>query len=163
MKMAVYLRNPLIALAALAAMAVWSPAWSQEFSANCKTNAQALRGANLSKPGSDTTSTSFVDVEFTQLTFTSQGAVADCVVVVFAASAISENAALFVRAQLDGKNGKPTGIKFADHTRFETGAAIFVFGDVAKGDHTVSIQFRSSNGSVVELQNRGVMAMFKGQ
>jgi hypothetical protein len=120
--------------------------------------------------GSGTTSTSFVDVPEASLTFFQGGTLSNCVIVNFSAMSFASTAStalVLVRAVLDGVVvAIPPETQFsgdddedADFRWSRSHDYNFVFPRVAPGSHTVTMQFRSSDGGQVFI-NRHTMVVY---
>jgi hypothetical protein len=105
--------------------------------------------------GLSTTSTAYVPVPGMTKTITQGGRVPSCVVVDMSAFAFAPGGGLvFVTVRLDGAQGNPIETQFAGDSQgsfAEAHASLFAFPNIAPGSHTVSLLFRSFNGSTVFL------------
>jgi hypothetical protein len=68
-----------------------------------------------------------------------------------------------LRARLDGTAvALPHSVQFSsdDPGLYRTSTVIFIFPNVAPGPHTVELQFRSANGTQVEIGVRNTVVHF---
>jgi hypothetical protein len=105
--------------------------------------------------GLSTASTSYAAVPGMTKTITIPGSVVSCVVVDASAFAFAPGGALeYVSVTLDGNLGSPTELQFAGDTKgswAEAHAGVFAFPNVAPGNHSVALVFKSLDGSTVFL------------
>jgi hypothetical protein len=159
----------LLAACAVAALAVSASAETIT-AATCRGDSVASVGVQNSNAADFVTTTSDVWSNVRGLTaqITTQGAVADCAVVTWVGSVRAGSGTVEgVRAVVDGQACRPSGILVADsgqHERFESSSGTFICDNVAKGTHTVNIQFRTKRDGVpVDMRRRGFRVDFKGQ
>jgi hypothetical protein len=116
-----------------------------------------------------TTSSSFVDVPGTSVTFTEQSfprvPASTCVAVTFSAYAFAQGSGslMEVQAVLDGSTiGLPGFVQFtgSDNTWASAHAYTFVFPNVSLGTHTVKIQFSSFLGTQVFIHRPSVVVHY---
>lgn len=151
-----------IALAAMLA----SSAHATPLTAQCRTDNTAVATDNGNIVS--TTSTDFAPVPSLSVPITTQGAVADCIVVNFAGSIkTSLGTDIGTRVYIDGKPlARPPAVRIANtqHAGFESGSAVFIIPNASKGDHTVEIWWRLTDASGTALmRNRSIEVLYKGQ
>ena len=126
----------------------------------CKSGKTNYSATNLT--GSNTTSTSYVNVPDATVSFTQGGSVSSCVIVHFTAETFANaggTALLYVRPLLDGGTlATPVETQFSgDDDEEQDGrwarshAMNFVFPSVSPGGHTIQMQFRSFDGGQVNI------------
>jgi hypothetical protein len=132
-------------------VALWPSGAAAQAQGSCTVNRATYRvGANCAS----TTSMNFVNIPQGAQDVTVGGAAPTCVIAVFSAQTqTTEDENMVVRAFIPG-----VGVADPDNTAFGPGtgtaearAAQFVFEDVAPGDYTVHMQYRSVSGSNVTL------------
>ena len=113
---------------------------------------------------SPTTSTSFVNIPDASISFTQGGTKASCVVVRFSAESHVQGAdSVVVRAYLDKTTSAiPAEIIYSSGDGFNTNAHAFeyIFPDVAPGHHVVNMQYKSLNGTSVNIYYRTTVVQF---
>lgn len=139
---------------------------AQPVTAQCRTDNTAVATDNGNIVG--TVSTDFAPVPSLSVTITTQGAVADCIVVNFAGSIKTTlGTDIGTRVYVDRKPlGRPPAVRIANtqHSGFESGSAVFVIPNVSKGDHTVEIWWRLTDASgTAQMRNRSIEVLYKGQ
>lgn len=126
-----------------------------QLNANCDTSKSSVTASDLLN--SSTTSTTYVDVPEATVSFKQKGTKPGCVVVDFFAVAFAPfDAALFVHVLLDGVEIFPGPGQFSGDddedvdTHWSRAQAFsWIAPDVAPGNHTVQVQFRSYFGTDV--------------
>src|SRR5262245_36885352 len=99
-----------------------TPAQAEVLASGCKVDAQSFAGTRKEGAANAfvTTSQTFVDIPETAVTFTTEGAVADCLVIHFVASVEPPSGILYVRPLLDGSiRGFPDKLKVGKNAEFE--------------------------------------------
>jgi hypothetical protein len=139
------------------AAALMVPLWpvgaaAQDVQGSCVVNRATYRAET--NGGGSTSSTTFVNIPQTALDITVGGAEPTCVIVVFTAqtqTTSTEN--MLVRAVIPGLGaGVPADFSMGPGTgTTEARPAQFVFEDVAPGDYTVRMQYRSVPGTTVTV------------
>jgi hypothetical protein len=142
------------AAGAAALVLLFAPGYSQAVvSGTCAPTKVAFAASN--NPESPTNSRIFVSVPETTVSFVQGGSKGSCVLVQFSAHAFAEAGnSVDVRARLDGAtNGLPRIVNFSsdDPGLYRTSTMIFIFRKVAPGAHTLELEFRSANGTRVEI------------
>ena len=135
------------------AAALMLPLWpvgaaAQDVQGSCVVNRATYRAET--NGGGSTSSTTFVNIPQTALDITVGGAEPTCVIVVFTAQTqTTANENMLVRAVIPGLGaGVPADFSMGPGTgTTEARPAQFVFEDVAPGDYTVRMQFRSVPGT----------------
>jgi hypothetical protein len=146
-------RNFAAGVAAL--VLLFAPGFSQAgvVSGTCTPTKVAF--AASSKQESPTTSTTFVRVPQTTVSFVQGGPGRSCVLVQFSGHAFAASGnTLNLKAQIDGKvSGFPREFQFSadDPGLYRTRTVIFIFPNIAPGTHTLEIVFRSTDGTRVEI------------
>jgi hypothetical protein len=118
---------------------------------NCVTTATKYRVADTS---AGTTSTSFVNVLQSGLTFVQGGSAPGCVIVSFTAVITTADAWMYVKPTLDGENPVDPNSGVWRVTVQDSRTAVFVFTNVSPGSHSLVMKFRSNNGGNVTVYNR---------
>ena len=128
----------------------------------CETTAAKVK---VSKTYQETNLTTYVNVTDTPIAFT-QGRT-DCVIVSFSSEAFAAaNTSMFVRAVLDGNVCEPDDNRFVASvggggaSDFGNRAMNFLCLNVAPGNHTVKMQFRSTSDGTVALQYRTMIVHY---
>ncbi len=122
--------------------------------------------AALSILDSSTTVQSFVNMPEAAVNFVQGGKKPSCVIVRFSAEvAAAQNTAMFVRAVLDNATvAIPSPQQFTVNQgpifAFAAHSYDFVFPSVTPGTHIVRMQYGSSNGEDVRMQNRATIVHF---
>jgi hypothetical protein len=83
------------------------------------------------------------------------------VIVTFTAVLTVDNAWMYVKATLDGKNPLDPAAGLWRVIAQESRTAVFVFRNVAPGNHTIAMKFRSSNGGNVTVYNRTTTVSYR--
>jgi hypothetical protein len=143
---------------ALALIVMAFPADAASFAGNCITNATEYRVTDTNK---STTSTTFVAVPQSGIQFAQGGSASGCVIVTFTAVLTVDNAWMYVKATLDGKNPLDPEAGVWRVIAQESRTAVFVFRNVAPGSHTIVMKFRSSNGGNVTVYNRTTTVSYR--
>jgi len=114
-----------------------------------------VKFAASNDPESETESKTFISVPETGISFVQGGSRPSCVLVQFSAHAFAEAGnSLILRARIDGTTiGLPRSVQFSsdDPGLYRTSTVILIFPRIAPGAHTVELQFRSGNGTRVEI------------
>ncbi len=122
-------------------------------SGTCTPGKVAFAASN--DPESETNSTAFINVPEAGVSFVQGGPQPSCVLVQFSAHAFAAAGnSLMLRALLDGTTpALPRFVQFSsdDPGLYRTSTVTFVFPRVTPGRHTVRLQFRSSDGTRVEI------------
>ena len=124
----------------------------------CKTTKTDFAATDLTF--SSTTSTAFVNIPEASVSFQQGGASPSCAIVMYSAevfAAADSTALMYVRALLDGVTAAtPAQTQFSgdddedgDGRWARSHAMNFVFPSVSPGGHTITMQFRSSDGGAV--------------
>ena len=113
--------------------------------------------------GASTTSTSFVNVPTSKVTFTQSKA--GCVIVHFAAyAAAGASNNLTVETLLDDTTLGGHGEMFfaSDNGTGDARQTVFVFPDVSAGAHFIQMKYRTTNGSIaVQLNDRTIIVQYQ--
>lgn len=129
----------------------------------CMGNAQTIGTCEPTKvkfsasalDGSNTTSTTFINLPEATINFSQGGSKASCVMVVFTGMvAVGNNGQLFVRATLDQDIvGLPNLFQIIalSNNFSHTHTATFIFPSVAPGPHKLRVEFSSGNGQSVGI------------
>jgi hypothetical protein len=109
-----------------------------------------------------TLSTSFVDVAGASVTFNVGGRGSTCLTVNYTAVAESSGTAGDVRAVLDGSTiGNPARSMLTYFDSWKSTAASFVITGVSPGTHTLTIQFASFGGQIVEITTGTLIVSYR--
>jgi hypothetical protein len=115
---------------------------------------------SISDSDNSTASASFQTVAGSSISFVQGGAKAGCVIIDFQASAFANtngNEIITLNTTLDGQEG----VCLPDQPSFMAGSVFWAVTNtisffclhVAPGSHTITVEFRSANGGVVDLIN----------
>jgi hypothetical protein len=143
-----------VSLVVLAIMAASTVARAQTISGTCTPSADKFIA---SKDGRPTTSTNYTNLSGASIGFTQGGASSSCVLVSFTGNpGIDPSTTMIVRATLDGHTmAIPDELFFGTNMSgvpfFDTRSANFIFPNVAPGQHRIRMQFKSSNGGLVQF------------
>jgi hypothetical protein len=109
-----------------------------------------------------TLSTSFSDIAGAKVTFTVSGTTNTCLIVSYTAVAESSSTAGEFRALLDGATvANPAELTLTYFDVWKSVAATYVLTGVPPGKHTLSMQFASFGGPIVEVSNGTLVVGFK--
>jgi hypothetical protein len=126
----------------------------------CTTTATRVK---VSKTAESTTSTTYVDLADMFLAFPQGGTVASCVLVQFSSeSKTAANETMRIEAILDGSTHcQPDDNVFASNETLRgVRAMTYVCPSVAPGTHSVKIHYRSTGGTLVQLDYRTLVVMY---
>lgn len=146
-------------------LACTTSAQAVTITATCRGDNQAAAAVYASE--FITTNTTFVDVPGLQVSIDNKGSVADCVLLKLEmVTKLPDGGFLFVRAVMDGNTvSEPTQVKIdnRDGNTAQSGGALFVFRNVAKGAHTIKIQARVNRvDRTGVIRNRAITVDYKG-
>jgi hypothetical protein len=139
-----------------------STALAPAVNALCITTATRTK---VSRTSQSTNLTTYVDVIDTQIGFHQGGTSASCVVVSFSAEATATtNQLMIVDPLLDSTPCQPGDTQFANSITSPDGLAAramnYVCPNVAPGNHTVKVRFKSSGGGPVSLNYRTTIVQY---
>jgi hypothetical protein len=114
---------------------------------------------------SPTSSTSFINIPETTISFTQGGAAASCVLVRFSASTFGANGidVIDVRAFLDNATAAlpaSIGVRGESDVTGYPRSFEFVFPSVAPGSHVLRMQFKSEKGNPVHVKAHNTVIQF---
>lgn len=109
--------------------------------------------AASTKSGNDRTSTTFGNIPEAAVNFTQGGSKASCVVVRFSAVTYTASDGLKVRALMDTNiQAVPPEVYYSIYNAGTAARSYdFVFPNVKPGPHTIRMQFRSNDGTLVTI------------
>ena len=115
-------------------------------------------------PTTFSSSTTYANLAQTRVNFIQGGTGPSCVIVRFSAEAgAGPGPWLELRAVLDGVTvALPPTVRFGINEGSEVARSYdFIFPSVGPGNHTLQMQFRSSNGTSVFISNRSTIVLHK--
>ena len=128
------------------------------FNGKCITTATNYR---VITDNAGTTSTNFVNMPQSVINFVQGGNAPGCVILTFTSVITTASTWMYVNARLDGTNSIDAGRLFGRVDFQDTRTGVFVFQNVAPGNHKIVLQFRSNNGGNVTVYNRTLAVSYR--